>query len=57
MKQMKKHHRKLRQTKFLTHACAICNLHSYYNFALVLHENALVYSQSEAPNFFMHIIN
>ena len=34
-------------------AHAICNLYSCYNFALVLHENALVYSQSEARNFFM----
>ena len=31
---------------------AICNLHSCYNFALVLHENAPVFSQSEASNFF-----
>ena len=34
-------------------AHAICNFYSCYNFALVLHENALVYSQSEARNFFM----
>ena len=30
-------------------------LHSSYNFALVLYENALVFSQSEALNFFMYI--
>ena len=38
-------------------ACARSNLHMCYNFALVLHENALVFSQSEARNFFMYIIN
>ena len=27
-------------------AHAICNLHLCYNFALMLHENALVFSQS-----------
>ena len=47
---------KSRQTKFSKHSTlAICNLHSCYNFALVLHENALVLCQSEARNlFFMH---
>ena len=34
----------------------ICNLHSCYSFALVLHENAPVFSQSEASNFF-HVHN
>ena len=29
-----------------------CNLHSCYNFALMLHENALVLSQSETRNVF-----
>ena len=38
-------------------ACARSNLHMCYNFALVLHENALVFSQSEVRNFFMYIIN
>ena len=49
-----KHHRKSRPTKLTLKACArnICNLHSCYNFALVLHENALVLSQSEARKFF-----
>ena len=28
-------------------------LHSCYNFALELYENALVFSQSEARNFFI----
>ena len=28
-----------------------------YDFTLVLHENALVFSQSEAYNLFMYIIN
>ena len=38
-------------------AHAICNLHLWYNFALLLQENyALVFSQSEACNFFMYII-
>ena len=32
----------------------ICNLNSCHNFALVLHENALFFSQSEARNFFMY---
>ena len=31
-------------------------MHACYNFALVLHENALVFSQSEARNFFMYIL-
>ena len=30
----------------------VCNFHSCYKFLLVLHENALVLSQSEACNFF-----
>ena len=53
-----KHHRKSRPTKLTLKACAryICNLHSCYNFELVLHENALVLSQSEARKFFIHII-
>ena len=29
-------------------ARAICNSHSCYNFAFVLHENALVFNQSDA---------
>ena len=40
----------------LKHGRAICNLHSCYNFAIVLHEKALVFSQSAARNFFMNII-
>ena len=32
------------------------NLHLYYNFALVLYKNALIFTQSEACNFFMNII-
>ena len=32
-------------------ARAICNSHSCYNFASVLHENALVFSQSDARSF------
>ena len=38
--------------KFSQHPHAICNLH----FALVLHKNELVYSQSDTHSFFMHII-
>ena len=36
--------------------CAICNLHSYCNFALVW-KDAHVFNQSDARNFFMYIIN
>lgn len=50
---MTKHHRKVGQMKILKpwtmdHLC--------YNFALVLHENALVIIQSEEHNFSMYII-
>ena len=48
---MNKHRKKQRQTKFWKRARAICNLHSCYNFALVLYKNALVFSQSKARNF------
>ena len=34
----------------------ICNLNSCHNFALVLHENALFFSQSQARNFFMYTV-
>ena len=54
---MKEHHEGQRQTKCLERARAICNLRSCYNFAFVLHENALVFSQAGARNFFMYIIN
>ena len=37
-------------------AHTICNLHLWYNFELLLQENALVFSQSEACNFLMYII-
>ena len=37
-------------------ARAICNLHSYYNFALVFHEKCTVSSQSDAHNLFSYII-
>ena len=37
-------------------ACPICNLHLCFNFALLLYENALIFSQLEAHNFFMYII-
>ena len=54
---MKKHHWKYGQMEFWKLAHAICNLHLWYNFALLLQENyALVFSQSEACNFFMYII-
>ena len=32
-------------------------MHLRYNFALVLHKNALVFGQSEARNYFMCIID
>ena len=44
---------KSRQTTFWKHARALWNLHACYNFVLVLHENKLVFSQSEARNFCM----
>ena len=44
---MKNHQRKSKQTKFWKRARAVCYFHSFYNFALVLHGNALVFSQSE----------
>ena len=34
----------------------ICNLYSCLNFAIVLHENALVFSRSRVYNFIMFII-
>ena len=34
----------------------ICYLHSCYNFALVLYENALIFSQSEARYFFFTLL-
>ena len=53
---MKKHRRKPGQAIFSKRARSICNLHSCYNFVLVLYENTLVFSQSGARNFFMYII-
>ena len=35
----------------------VTTMHLRYDFAFALHENALVFSQSEARNFFMYIIN
>ena len=32
-------------------------LHLCYNFALMLHENAIVLSQSDVHNIFLYIIN
>ena len=54
---MKKHRRNLWQIKFWKRVRAICNLHSCYNFALMLHDKVLVFSQSEGRNYFMYIIN
>ena len=34
----------------------VTTLYSCYNFTLVLHANALVFSQSKASNLFMYII-
>ena len=49
---MKKHYRKSTQTKFWKRAWAICNFHMCYNFALLLHVNAIiVFNQSETCNF------
>ena len=46
------------KTDKILKACAraICNLHAWYNFAPVLHESALVFSQSGTRNFFLPII-
>ena len=49
---IRKQHRILRQIKFWKCGCAICNLLLCYSFALVLHENVLIFSQSEVHNFF-----
>ena len=38
-----------RQAKFYKHAC---NLHLCFNFALMLDENVLIFSQSEVHDFF-----
>ena len=35
----------------------VTTMHLHYEFAFALHENALVFSQSEARNFFMYLIN
>ena len=36
---------------------SVTTKHLRYELAFVLHENALVFSQSEARNFFTYIIN
>ena len=52
---VKKHHRESKQTKFesvgMLSVICLC-----YNFALVLQENAHVFSQSKAHNFSIYII-
>ena len=48
---------KVKTDKTLKACPLFLNLHSCYNFALVLHKNALVCSQSEAHNLYiMYII-
>ena len=49
-----KKHRRVKTRKFLQHA--ICNLHSCYNFALVLQETTR-FQPIRARNFFTYIIN
>ena len=56
---MKKHHRSQDRRNFqsvvrslFVISTRVTTLHSCYNFVLVLHENALVFFQSEARNFF-----
>lgn len=39
-----------RQTKFWQRTRAFCNLHSCYNFVLVLHESALLYYRNNSDN-------
>ena len=55
-----KQHRKSRETKFwqcMLFVICTCftTLHSYYNFALVLHKKCSCFSRSEEHNFF-HLI-
>ena len=54
-------HEKISQTvetdKILRACTSVTTLHSCCNFAYVLHENALVFNQSEPPNFSMCIIH
>ena len=45
---MKKNITKVKTDELSKRARAICNLHSCYNFLLVLHKNAFVFSQLEA---------
>lgn len=44
---MKKNITEVKTDELSKRARAICNLHCCYNFALVLHENAFVFSQLE----------
>ena len=53
---MKKTWESLDRWNFWKCACAIFNLRLCYNFALLLHENVLIFSQLEELNFFMYII-
>lgn len=49
-------HNNLHESQSITDSLEpICNLHLCYNFAPMLHEITLVFSQSEACNFYMHI--
>ena len=45
---MKKNITEVKTDELSKRARAICNLHSCYSFALVLHKNAFVFSQLEA---------
>ena len=50
--------RNLESMRMLFVTCTrVTTLNSCYNLALVLHENALVFSRSESRNFFMYNIN
>ena len=42
---------------YLYFGLCVTTLHLRYDFVLVLHENAPVFSQSDARNFFTYIIN
>ena len=53
-KNKKKKKRKAIQTKFLKRASAICNLHVYYIFAPILHENSLVFTNQNRAIFHLH---
>ena len=53
----KAHEKTSQKVKKDVDAKCTCSLHLCYNFALLLHENALIFSQSEGCNFFMLLLS